>query len=290
MKIIFAKHIGFCSGVKRAISIAEESFKERRRPIQFLGSLVHNEKVVGEFEKKGVKFVKSFKEVKKGILIIQAHGVPPFSEKVAKKVLIKDATCPLVRKAQLTALSFYKKGYKVIIVGDKNHSEVKGINGYIENSAVIIENESQAEKLNLAEFKKIAVIAQTTQNLNRFNKILKILKKKWLSVVKTKRAKGFKGINTICPEVIIRQKELKGILRKSDGILVIGSRSSANTGRLVQAAKKNRKKVIWVNSLEELKKKKMKGISVLGVVSGTSTPNSEVEKIRKYLLCEEKLK
>jgi len=272
MKVIFAKNIGFCSGVKRAVSIAKKSVKEDPKPIQFLGSLVHNEKVIERFRKKGVKFVVSPKQAISGTLIIQAHGFPPLSEEIKKRLLIRDATCPLVKKAQVLANFLYQKDYQIIIVGDKNHAETKGIKGYIDNKAIIVENENQAKKL--PKFKKIGIVAQTTQGIEKFNQIIKILKSK------TNEIKWF---NTICPEVNARQKELNEILRISGGILVVGSRSSANTKRLVEKVKKLKKKVFWINSLEELKNKKLKGISTLGVVFGTSTPDWEIEKIKKYL-------
>ena len=167
---------------------------------------------------------------------------------------------------------FYNNGYKVVIFGDKNHSEVRGINGYIKNKGIIVENEKQAKKL--PRFNKIGLVVQTTQNPRRFNQILKILKRK---------SKKIKYFNTLCPEVIARQKELDKISRKCDGLLIIGSRLSANTKRLVERAKKLKKRVFWIGSLEELKKIKLNRVSVLGVISGTSTPNWEIARLKKYL-------
>lgn len=272
MKIIFAKHIGFCFGVKRAVSLAENSLKKDKKPIWFLGSLVHNEKAIEKFKRKNVKFISNPKQAKSGTLIVQAHGFSPFDKKISQKLLIRDATCPLVKRAQLLAGSLYRKGCQVIIIGDKKHSETKGIKGYVGEEAIIIENEKQAKKL--PKYKKIGAVAQTTQRIENFKKILEVLKKK---------GREIKWFNTICPEVKTRQEELAKISRKSDAILVIGSHLSANTKRLVQIAQKMKKKVFWVNSMEELKKKKIKGISVLGVVSGTSAPDWEIKKIKKWL-------
>ncbi len=269
MKIIIAKNIGFCSGVRRAILITEKSLKADSKPIQFLGSLVHNEKVIEKFIKKGVKFIKDVKEAKGGTIVIQTHGVPPnLSKKISQQVVIRDATCPLVKKVQLIANSLYRKGHKVIIVGDKDHAETKGIKGWSESQALIIENKNQARKL--ARYKKIGVVAQTTQNLDNVNQVLKILKNK---------AEKIKYFDTLCPEVQVRQKELNSILKKVNGILVIGSRSSANTKRLVEITKKSKKPVWWVNSSEELKRKKLNNVSPLGVVSGTSTPDWIIREV-----------
>lgn len=278
MKFIFAKHIGFCFGVKRAINIAEKSLKEDPKPIQFLGPLVHNEKVIEELKKKGGKIIAHLKKIKSGTLILRAHGEVLNPKKIkTKKILIRDTTCPLVKKVQIIANFLQKSGYKVIIFGDKNHPETQGIKGYTKDRALIIENENQAK--NLPKFKKIGLVSQTTQNLEKFNRILKILENK---------ANKIKWFNTICPEVIVRQRELDEILKSCDGLLVIGSHTSANTKRLAEKGRKLKKQVFWVNSLEELKRRKIKGVSSLGVVSGTSTPDWEIKKIKKWL--EEKAK
>jgi len=275
VKIIFAKHIGFCSGVKRAITIAKKSLKEDPKPIQFLGPLVHNENVVEKLKRLGGKFIPLSRlesGIKSGTLILRAHGEIIDLKKTEKKIIIRDTICPLVKNAQLTAQNLFKDGYQVIIIGDKGHPEVKGIKGYTRRQAIVIENESQAKSL--PKLKKMGVVSQTTQDLNKVNRILKILKNK---------SKEFKWVNTICPEVIFRQRELSKILKKVDGILAIGSRSSANTKRLVKIAKEVKKPIWWINSLEELKKINFKDISSLGVISGTSTPNWEIQRIRKYL-------
>lgn len=272
MKIILAKNIGFCSGVKRAVLIAEKSLKEDKKPIQFLGSLIHNEKVVEKFKKNGVKFIKNLKETEPGALIIQAHGFPPLPEDFNKKIIVRDATCPLVKRVQNAANSLFEQGHQVIIIGDKNHPEVKGIKGYTGNKTLIIENESQVKKLK--RMKKIGVVSQTTQNLDKVNKILNVLRKK---------AENFQWINTLCPEVQTRQKELGLLLKKADGILVIGSKKSANTGKLVQICQ-NVKKPVWqVNSLLKIQRINLADVKKLGIVSGTSTPDWEIDKIKKWL-------
>ena len=280
MKVIFAKHIGFCWGVKRVITIAEKSLKKDPKPIQFLGPLVHNEKVIERLKKLGGKFIPPSNlesGIKSGTLILRAHGEIVDLKKTEKKIIIRDTTCPLVKNAQLKAQNLFEDGYQVIIIGDKGHPEVKGIKGRTEGQALVLENESQAKSL--PKFKKMGVVSQTTQDLNKVNEILKILKNK---------AKKFKWVNTVCPEVVFRQKELSKISKKADGILVIGSRSSANTRRLAEIVKETEKPIWWINSLAKLKKINFKDVSSLGVVSGTSAPDWEIKKIKKWL--EEKVK
>ncbi len=278
MKIIFAKNIGFCFGVKRAIAIVENSLKEGPRPIQFLGYLVHNEEVIKHLKERGGKFLFRPNQAKPGTLITRTHGEAGLNQIKNKGILIKETTCPLVKNVLNKANLLFQDGYQVIIVGDRKHPETKAIKNYIKNQAIIVENEKQAKIprfLKKGWDKKIGVVSQTTQNLNKFNHILKILKNKTGEV---------KWFNTICPEVTARQKELNRILENCDGVLVIGSRSSANTSRLAEMVKKAKKNLWWINSLEELKKKKIKNSSILGVVSGTSTPDWEIKKIKKWLL------
>ncbi len=270
MKIIFAKNLGFCFGVKRAVELSENILNKDPKPVYFWGKPIHNERVVKKIRSGEEKFITSPKQAKSGTLVIRGHGVSPFVP--PKNIKIRDLTCPLVKKVQLAARSLFKKGYQVIIIGDKNHPEVKGIKGYTQNKAAVIESEQQAKRIK--KIKKMGAVSQTTQDFNKVNKILKILKKK---------ARNFQWLNTLCPEVISRQKELLKILKKADGVLVIGSRTSANTKRLADIAKNSKRKVFWANSLKDLKKQRFRGIFTLGVVSGTSAPNWEIEKIKKWL-------
>ncbi|MDD5145625.1 MAG: 4-hydroxy-3-methylbut-2-enyl diphosphate reductase [Candidatus Pacebacteria bacterium] len=270
MKIIIAKNIGLCTGVKRTLDIADHSLEMDPKPIQFLGEIIHNEKVIKNFEKRGGKIIFNPKEAKKGTLVIRAHGIPPLT--FPKNILIRDATCPLVKRAQEAAKTLSQKGYKIIIIGEKNHPEVKGIKGYVNGEAIIIEKESQAKMLK--KIKKAGVISQTTQSIERVDKIINILKDK---------TKELEWINTLCPQVLSRQKELSEIIKKIEGVLVIGSFTSANTQRLVEIVKKNKKSVWLVNSGKDLKKVDFKNISTLGIVSGTSVPDWEIEEIKKFL-------
>lgn len=270
MKILFAKHIGFCSGVRRAVKIAMDALENDPEPVQFLGEIVHNELVIKKVKEKGGKTISDFNKVKEGTVVIRAHGLPPM--KKPENIKLRDTTCPLVEEAQKSAKDFYDKGYQVIIIGDKEHSEVKGINGYTENNAIIISTKKQAEQIK--SLSKAAAVIQTTRDHIKTKKIIEILKKK---------IDNFEWKNTICPEVISRQKELTKIFNNSEGILVIGSKKSANTGRLVQMAKEKGKKVWWINTREEVKKIDFKDTKTLGVVSGTSAPDYEVNKIKKYL-------
>ncbi|MFH1401899.1 MAG: 4-hydroxy-3-methylbut-2-enyl diphosphate reductase [Parcubacteria group bacterium] len=295
MKIILAEHLGFCTGVRRALEIARNTLKKKRRPVWFLGEIIHNEKVIKEIREKGGKIIVDPKEAKSGTLVIRAHGTRPLPQ--LDGILIEDATCPLVKRAQDVAKKLLEAGYKVVIIGEKNHPEVKGILGRVKDEAIVIKNERQAKRIAKSlsykkTGKKLGVLAQTTQSQDNVNEIINVLKKK---------VKNLKWQNTLCPQVSSRQKELKKIMKITDGVLVIGSKTSANTQRLVDIAKKydfrfagnpgnfslrkKYKKPVWcVNSSKELKNLSFGNISVLGVVSGTSAPDWEIEKIKKFLM------
>jgi (E)-4-hydroxy-3-methyl-but-2-enyl pyrophosphate reductase len=270
MQLIFAKNLGFCTGVKRAIKIAGYSLESDPKPIQFLGGIIHNEKIINEIKDNGGKIVNDTRGIRRGTLVIRAHGTAPLPH--LKNILIRDATCTLVKHSQEVAKKLLKDGYEIVIIGKKNHPEITGILGNINGKAMVIESTQEAKKIK--KIAKLGVLAQTTQSQENVDKILNILRKK---------TKELKWEDTLCPQVSFRQQELSEIIKKTDGILVIGSHTSANTKRLVEIAQKNNKPVWCTNSENKLKKIIFKNISSLGVVSGTSAPDWEVKKIIDYL-------
>lgn len=273
MKLVIAKNQGFCFGGKRAVEIANKSLKNDPKPVQFFGEILHNDEVMSNFKKRGGKIVSGLDKVKKGTLIIGAHGIPStISEKAKnKKIIIRDTTCPFVKKNQVLIKNLAKNGYKVVIVGDREHKEVKGLKSFA-RGIIVIENILQVKRL--LRFKKLGIISQTTQSLENFNKISKAIRRK---------IKGAKIYNTICPNILARQKELRKILKKVDSVLVIGSRFSANTKRLVEISKKQGLPTILVNNPDELDKYKFGKKIKLGVVSGASAPNYLIKKIIRKL-------
>jgi len=274
MKIILAPKIGFCFGVKRAFNMSLEALNKKPKPCQVLGPLVHNELVIEKLKKKGIKFINSLNEAKKGTIIIPAHGEDPkVLEKIKKMGLeIIDTTCPLVKKVQDLAKNLQKKGYQVIIIGDKDHKEVKSIQAGIKEKGIIIENEKYFPKLKIK--KPLAIIAQTTQNPERAKKILKKLKKKF---------KDVKFHNTLCPTVQSYQKEIKKLAPKVDLMLIVGSKTSANTKRLVEIAKTSGKPVYHIENPDQLKEKWLSGVRKLGIATGTSTPDWSIKEVIKKL-------
>jgi len=275
MKIILAPKIGFCFGVRRAFNMSLEALNKKPKPCQVLGPLVHNELVIEKLKKKGIKFIDSLNKAKKGTIIIPAHGEDPkVLEKIKKMGLeMIDTTCPLVKKVQDLAKNLQKKGYQVIIIGDKKHKEVRSIQATIKGKGIIVESEKDFPKLKIKN-KSVAVIVQTTQNLERVGKILRELKKKF---------KNLKFYNTLCPTVLYYQKEVLELTPKVDSLLIVGSKTSANTKRLVEIAKTSGKPVYHVENASQLRKKWLLGVNKIGIAGGTSTPDWLIEEVVKQL-------
>lgn len=268
MEIIKAKTAGFCFGVANAVKkayAAAENEKEKR--IYSYGSLIHNERVVKQLNDLGVKTINSFDELdpEGAIVIIRAHGVAPhIYEKLEElNCTVIDATCPYVKKIHNLVRNQYNEGHKIIIIGDRTHPEVIGINGWCDNSAIIIE---KLEDVDFIENKDeiYSVVCQTTFNINLFENICEKLKK------------SFDKLNifdTICNATSLRQKEAMEIASKVDLMVVVGGRNSSNTRKLYELCCDLCDNVIHIESAEEMDVNSLKKINKVGVTAGASTPD-----------------
>lgn len=274
MNIVVAKNIGFCAGAKGAYNISIRALAQEK-PCQMLSHLVHNEKVIQALEAKGLNFVFDLKNIKPGdCVIIRAHGEGDrtIKELEKKKVKIVDATCPLVKRAQNFARELDKEGFRVIIVGDKGHAEVQAISGVVLKKAIIIEKNKDIKKIYLKS--PIGIVVQTTQNYTEAIKIIEKLKKKFTQI---------KICNTFCPETSKRQQEIKKLAKKADLILIIGSKKSANTQRMVKICKKMKSNVHGIEGIEDIKDKWFLGIKKVVIGSGTSTPEWLINDVSDYV-------
>jgi len=230
-RILIARSAGFCFGVKRAISLANETAERREgassagAPIYSLGPLIHNPQAVEELEQRGVHVVQSVDEVPCGKVIVRSHGITrtDHEELVAKGVRIIDATCPFVNKAQEHARSLSREGYAVIVVGDANHPEVKSIISYIEPGIPVFT--SLADIRDTAGIRKAGIVAQTTQSFENLMQFASAAMKKFPEV---------RVYNTICHATTLRQKESSTVAGKADVMIVLGGYNSANTRRLAE--------------------------------------------------------
>jgi len=272
MEIILNKEIGFCFGVKRAEEIALKARKETNKSCQVLGPLVHNEKVIKKLEEAGIEFINLVEDVKDGTVIIAAHGARPevFKKLEKKKVKIIDATCPLVSKVHDIVKNFLNKDYQIFIFGDKGHTEVEGILGAAEDRAIVIENLEDVFGLEVDDKRKVVLVSQTTQEKKEVEKILMVLKKKFREV---------KFFDTICRIVSSYQKGVKELAEKVEIILIVGSKTSANTKRLKKVVDCEGKRNYYIKESNDLQREWFFGIEKVGIASGTSVPMWQIEEI-----------
>jgi len=279
MRLIFAENLGFCSGVRRAISLAHSiPLRDNRKgnatsPVYTLGPLIHNPQEVERLERRGIKIISRLNQIETGTLIVPSHGLPQYTLKKIKKMGLKliDATCPFVKRAQLLAKRLHDTGYHVVIVGQKSHPEVISLLSFAHGEACVVETPGDVEKIRTN--KKIGVISQTTQAVESFEKIVERLKTK---------AKKPKIHNTICKETSQRQREAKGLAKKADLVIVIGGKNSANTTRLYNICKKITP-AYHIESPDELRADWFNKREIVGVTSGTSTPDWIIRSVVKNL-------
>ena len=271
MKINVAKSSGFCFGVRRAIDMCL-ALTGSKKPVRVLGDIVHNSYVVRELSKKGIKKIKSIRPVKKGsILIISAHGAPKktFDRAKACGYRVVDATCPKVKDIYKIAKRL-EKNNTLIIIGDKGHTEVKGIAGQLKKNPITIESPSKIPANALRKVAKARVITQSTQSLNNINAIMDRLEK---------IVPDIKLYNTTCRITAVKQKEIEFLPVQNEVTLIVGSAASANTKRLYQIAKKINKRTYWIESVNDIKLSWFKNTRKVGIMAGASTPDVIVENI-----------
>ncbi len=278
MQILIAEYAGFCEGVERAYKIALDQTKASH-PVYMLGNLVHNTQVIDKFIKAGIKTVKTVSEIEsdpEGIVLISAHGVPPqvYQEAKGKGLGVIDTTCAWVKKAQKVAESFADEGRLVVIVGDKGHTEVKGLIGWSKGKGVVVENLDGLKKIDLHADTKVGVLAQTTQTEAHFKKIVAAIRG---------LAKDVKEYDTICGATSKRQDAAIDLARKVELVLVIGDKMSANTKRLTELCKKVGTETHQIQSVKELDAGWLKGKAKVGITAGASTPDWVIREVIEQL-------
>ncbi len=279
--VIMAREVGFCFGVKRAINLTRQALAERN-DVFILGDLVHNKRVTDELEEKGLRKIEDYGNEKSGTMIIRAHGLPKLRLQEAKNrgVDVVDATCPIVLRAQEAAQMLERDGYQVVIVGDSNHAEIKGILGALENPALVIDSihELHEAKKSYKLLRKVGVIFQTTHALELCNSIVNEM---------LMMCKEIRIINTICRPVQNRQDDALELAAKVDLMIVVGSRTSANTVELAALCRYHNPNTIQVQNAEELQLSDLDGFRVIGIASGLSTPEDLVEAVRVKVVTSE---
>lgn len=274
MQVIIAHHAGFCFGVERAIDIVKKATDENSNVVTF-GPIIHNPQVVSDLESKGISTIKSLDDVGKDMsVVIRSHGIEKqeavyLSENAGKVI---DAACPFVQKAQKAAGELSKKCDYIIILGEQEHPEVKGIVSYIDIDYKIID---KAEEIDSLPYKKTyGLLAQTTQNKDVFLQVEKALKSKCDELIVAK---------TICSATEHRQSAAIEVASKVEVMIVVGGKNSANTTRLYHLCKEICPKTYHVETEAELSADMFTGVEKVGLTAGASTPKYLLEKVREYI-------
>ncbi|MDO9464924.1 MAG: 4-hydroxy-3-methylbut-2-enyl diphosphate reductase [bacterium] len=271
MKIEVANHSGFCFGVKRAIKIVEQTLKKEKN-IYCMGPIIHNPQVVKNLTARGLKIVKDISIIKEGILVIPAHGLEPalIEEAYKKDLKIIDATCPLVKKAQKYAEQLKKDKYHIVIIGDKNHAETKGIVGFCGTNFQVVENKAEIDIKRLEREKKIGIVSQTTQGIWNLREI---------SLAMLPYSNELRIYNTICETTIRKQNAAKKLAKRSDIMIVIGGYNSANTKRLVEVSKETGVKTYHIETAQDINFIWLKDKEKIGISAGASTSPEIIKNV-----------
>ncbi len=274
MKITIAKSAGFCFGVRRALNIALEAVASGRDVCMF-GDIVHNEVVVDKMMASGIKKIKRLGNGRGKTLLIRAHGAGRKTIADAKRAgyVIIDATCPMVKEIHAIAKKLELDKRTVIVIGDKEHDEVRGIIGGLKTRPVIISSRSDILIDRLKKIRRAGIVVQSTQEEERVLAIVGCLRE---------RVKDLIFKNTICNPTRTKQREAKTLSEENDVVIVVGSKSSANTKRLYQIARSLNRRTHWVNSPDEIKPAWFKGAASVGITAGASTPDEITQEIIKH--------
>ena len=275
VQIAICPSSGFCFGVKRAVDITEKMLSEHPgEKIFTLGPIVHNKKVVGNLESKGILSRESADDMDSGIMIVRSHGVAPdIIEKAKKKGLsVTDATCPFVKKIHNIVKKLHVKGIPIIILGSERHPEIQGIKGYAGAECFTANSLSDIEKL--PTLNKAGIVVQTTKIKEEFYTLAAEL---------IKRIPECHIYNTICRETLRRQKNTAELAFSSDIMIIAGSKNSSNTSKLYSISSNLCSCAYWVENASEVKQEWFKGKLSIGLACGASTPIEELDEIKEKI-------
>lgn len=275
MEIVLAESLGFCMGVKRVVDMAYKALgKSNDLPVVTLGPLIHNTQEIARLTASGVAVAETATLPEQGTVIIRAHGVAPqaYEDLKSRGLKIMDGTCPYVHYSQRKAVELQRDGYKVVIVGDKNHPEIAGILGFINGDAVVVK--SVEEVMALPQFNRVGTIAQTTISPKKYNAILDALRQ---------RAVEVKVCETICDATEENQSAIRELSGDVDLVYVVGGRHSANSNKLVEIAREKCQRTFLIETAEEINPGDLPGIGRIGISAGASTPDWMIQRVIERL-------
>jgi 4-hydroxy-3-methylbut-2-enyl diphosphate reductase len=274
-RVLLASPRGYCAGVERAVETVELALEHYGAPIYVRKEIVHNAHVVRDLEQRGAIFVDSEEEAPEGATIVfSAHGVAPAvhdrSAALAHRTI--DATCPLVTKVHVQARRYAAAGYTVILIGHAGHEEVVGTMGEAPEATVLVQDVAEAERLELPAGTRTAYITQTTLSVDETSEIIAVLRRRFPDIHAPKK-------EDICYATSNRQWAVKEMLPEVDLLLVIGSRNSSNSNRLVDVARAGGVAAHLIDDETEIDERWLAGIRTVGVTSGASAPEKLVGRV-----------
>ncbi len=278
MEVRLAQCAGFCFGVKRAVDQVYELVKTGKA-IYTYGPIVHNEAVVRDLEKKGVRVIESKEELEalsSGCVVIRAHGVPRSIYELLerKKLEYVDATCPFVKRIHRIVERESGEGRHIIVIGNAGHPEVEGIVGWCSGPVTVLESPEEALSYTPPKGEKICLVSQTTFNYNKFQHIVEIFQKK-----------GYNDsvVNTICNATEERQRSAKALAAEADVMIVIGGKHSSNSRKLYEICSGVCANTYFIQTLDDLHLDLPKAVRLVGITAGASTPNKLIEEVQNYV-------
>lgn len=276
MKIMRAEYLGMCFGVRDAITLALE--QARSGPLTILGELVHNETVLNELRLRGIQLVSKPEEVQTKAVLITAHGTSNgvIRQAQARGLNVSEATCPLVHVAHRALRELVRQGYYPVVIGVRQHVEVRGMTGDLETFDVVL---SEADVAVMQEHSRIGIVAQTTQPQERVRELVEQIRRRFpLSDVRF--------VDTVCQPTKQRQNAAVKLAREADVVVVIGGANSNNTRELVQTCRRWCERVYHVQSAADLRSGWFDEAQTVGITAGTSTPDAVIQGVEEWLRCE----
>jgi 4-hydroxy-3-methylbut-2-en-1-yl diphosphate reductase len=274
-KILLASPRGYCAGVDRAVQTVERALELYGAPVYVRKEIVHNKHVVSQLRDRGAVFVEDAQDVPEGaVTVFSAHGVAPSVHANASRRGLRtiDATCPLVTKVHKEAIKFAREGYTIVLVGHAGHEEVEGTMGEAPEHIVLVETEEDVERLEVEDPEKVAYISQTTLSVDETRAIIARLRERYPGAVGPRT-------DDICYATTNRQMAVKQLAAQCDLVLVIGSRNSSNSQRLVDVTREHGTEAHLIDHEGQVAEDWLEGKRVVGITSGASAPEELVQRL-----------
>jgi 4-hydroxy-3-methylbut-2-enyl diphosphate reductase len=273
--ILLATPRGYCAGVDRAVQTVERALELYGAPVYVRKEIVHNKHVVEQLRARGAVFVESESDVPEGATVVfSAHGVAPSVHANAQTRGLQtiDATCPLVTKVHVEAKKFASEDYTIVLIGHAGHEEVEGTMGEAPANIVLIEDEAGVDALEVKDPEKVAYISQTTLSVDETASVIRRLRERFPAITGPRT-------DDICYATTNRQAAVKQLARESDLVLVIGSRNSSNSNRLVEVAREHGADSHLIDNESQVQDQWLQGKRVVGITSGASAPEELVQRL-----------